>query len=339
MVSCSHRRCRLLSGASAGLYEWRNGAPLQAISVLPDGTAALEPALGEENHNVRGALSSDGTRAVWSGESEVTHGETSETVRHLYMRDTASGQTLQLDAAVAPVREPGEEESEVAFQAANSQGTRVLFTDTARLTEDSSLAPVPGAPNNPADLYECQVKEEAGKLACALADLTVDHHVNASADVLNLVPALSEDASYVYFVANGVLAPGASVGHCVRSDQEVPPPGATCNLYLAHEGTISFIATLSNEDSGDWGSTQGVGARGQFVQPRPDLAGVTAGSSPDGRYLAFMSNQSLTGYDNRDASAAAKGARDEEVYLYDSATKLLAVRLMQSERATAARRL
>ena len=50
---------------------------------------------------------------------------------------------------------------------------------------------------------------------------------------------------------------------------------------------------------------------------------MTARVSPDGRYLAFMSNRSLTGYDNVDANPAAKGARDEEVYLYDAATKLL----------------
>jgi hypothetical protein len=42
--------------------------------------------------------------------------------------------------------------------------------------------------------------------------------------------------------------------------------------------------------------------------------------SPDGRYLAFMSEASLTGYDNRDAIS---GAMDEEVYLYDAATNHL----------------
>ena len=36
-----------------------------------------------------------------------------------------------------------------------------------------------------------------------------------------------------------------------------------------------------------------------------------------------MSDQPLTGYDNVDANPAAKGARDEEVYLYDAQTQLL----------------
>ena len=59
------------------------------------------------------------------------------------------------------------------------------------------------------------------------------------------------------------------------------------------------------------------------IEPLQDLADVTAGVSPDGEYLAFMSDRSLTGYDNVDANPAAKGARDEEVYLYDASTKLL----------------
>src|SRR5262249_37638807 len=37
--------------------------------------------------------------------------------------------------------------------------------------------------------------------------------------------------------------------------------------------------------------------------------------SPNGRYFAFMSAASLTGYDNRDQ---ASGKPDEEVYLYDA---------------------
>ncbi len=312
----------LLKGTAAGLYEWHAGSALEPVSILPDGSPALEPALGEEGHNVRGAVAAGGTRVVWTGESEVLNGETPETVRHLYMRNLPTGQTVQLDAAGQGVQEPGEEESEVGFQAANTEGTRIFFTDTARLTEDSNLAPIPGVPGNPADLYECEIIEEAGKLACKLHDLTVDHRTHEGADVLNLAAAVSEDGSYVYFVANGVLAPGAAPGHCVHLDQESPPPNATCNLYVWHNGTTSFIATLSDEDSGDWGSTEGPGRRGQFIEPRPDLANVTAGSSPDGRYFAFMSDRSLTGYENRDANPAAKGARDEEVYLYNAATKL-----------------
>ena len=48
---------------------------------------------------------------------------------------------------------------------------------------------------------------------------------------------------------------------------------------------------------------------------------MTARVSPDGNYLAFMSDMSLTGYDNEDVSSKAPGERlDEEVYLYDAET-------------------
>jgi hypothetical protein len=44
---------------------------------------------------------------------------------------------------------------------------------------------------------------------------------------------------------------------------------------------------------------------------------MTSRVSPDGRYLAFMSERSLTGYGNRDVSS---GVPDEEVFLYDAST-------------------
>ncbi len=310
----------LLQGSSAGLYEWHQGA-LSLLSLLPNGSPALEPQLGMQSRNARGALSDDGQRIFFSGESELPHGEEAELVDHLYMRDVATQSTLQIDAAAPGIEEPGEEESEVAFQGANSAGTKVFFTDTARLSGESRLDPSPGSEENPADLYECEVIEGQSGPSCELSDLSVDQNPGESAEVLNLAPAISQDGSYIYFVANGVLAPGATPGHCVRSEQETPAPEATCNLYVSHEGAVSFIATLSNEDSGDWGSSEGPGPRGPSIEPRPDLADLTASSSPSGQYLAFMSDLPLTGFDNHDQSPAAKGARDEEVYLYDASSK------------------
>jgi hypothetical protein len=95
----------------------------------------------------------------------------------------------------------------------------------------------------------------------------------------------SEDGSYVYFVAGNL------------------------NLYMDHydgaKWDQTLIATLSSEDRGDW----------------QNLSQLTARVSPDGRWLAFMSDRDLTGYDTEDASS---GKPDEEAYLYDSATGHLA---------------
>ena len=202
----------LTVGGEAGLYEWQAGQPLEPVSVLPDGAPALEPALGANSHNVRGAISSDGSRVFFTGESEVDNNGSGETVRHLYMRDLQSGKTIQLDAAVAPIPEPGEEESEVGFQAASSDGTKVFFTDTARLTEDSNLEPVPGSTTTRRTCTSAKSSARTANPSCKLSDLTVDQNGGESAAVLDIVPAVSEDGSYVYFVANGVLAPGASPG-------------------------------------------------------------------------------------------------------------------------------
>ena len=314
----------LLSGSAAGLYEAEAGGGFQLVSVLPNGQPAGdpeigdEPVLGDESTNVRGAISDDGSRVIFYSAGIEEPYEVAEYHR-LYMHDTLTGQTLQLNAAQG-VTEPVGEESEVAFQAATPNGSRVFFSDTAPLTPESSQRPVFGAPNNPADLYECEVIETAGKLSCELKDLTPDPAAG-SADVLNLIIGMSETGEQVYFVANGVLAPGGKPGDCTHTGQETPPAGASCNLYLWQNGTITFIAPVSDEDSGDWGSLKGSGKEGTHVEPRPDLADLTARVSPDGEYLAFMSNQPLTGYDNQDVNTPA--VRDQEVYLYQASTRQL----------------
>ena len=304
----------LLAGSSPGLYETNEAGTLELVSVLPGGAPALAPQLGDEDTLLRGALSGAGSRVIFSSEP-LEEGAPAG----LYLRDTTIGQTLQVNAAQGVV-EPTGEEAEVAFQGASADGSRVFFTDTAPLTAESGQRP--GGEHAEADLYECEVLEQAGRLSCALKDLTAVTG-GGGADVLNVVTGVSGDGSSVYFVANGVLAPGASQGDCVHESQETTPPGATCNLYAWHEGAIAFVATLSDEDSGDWGSLHGPGRVGGFAANRPDPADVTAGVSPDGQYLAFMSDRPLTGYENADADHPGEGIRDEEVYLYDANSRLL----------------
>ena len=71
---------------AGGLYEWQAGAPLQLVSVLPDGMPApdepgREPSLGDAGGpNARGAISSDGTRVFWSEADE----------EGVYLRDTSA---------------------------------------------------------------------------------------------------------------------------------------------------------------------------------------------------------------------------------------------------------
>jgi hypothetical protein len=153
----------------------------------------------------------------------------------------------------------------------------------------------------------CELVEREHELACNLTDLSRVSKTR-SAEVEGAVIGASKDGNTVYYVANAALAPGASQGHC---EGERPSINSTCNLYMAHlaggEWKTTFIAALSGEDGPVFALNQSF-----------SMSTVSSRVSPNGEYLAFMSNRSLTGYDNVDASAEAKGARDEEVFLYSA---------------------
>jgi DNA-binding beta-propeller fold protein YncE len=291
-----------LTGASSGpgLYEWAAGK-LKFVSMLPAGTPAHEPELGYY-HVAANAISSDGTRIIWTSKEENTGNG------HLYIRDTVAGETgetVQLDKAQGKTPEP--EQGSARFQTASADGSRVFFTDKQRLTADSTAEPGQGAGKS--DLYECEIVEVGGKLVCHLKDLTVDPNAGEHAAVQGLLLGANEDGSSVYLVAQGVLAVINKNGE--NGNGETPEAGKD-NLYELHysgtEWTTTFIAVLSTEDRPEW---EGNGIA--------NSAFLTARVSPSGRYLAFMSAASPTGYDNEDATSKRVGERlDEEVYLYDS---------------------
>jgi hypothetical protein len=172
------------------------------------------------------------------------------------------------------------------YQTMSSDGSRVFFLENGDL-----------------HVYNAGTPYDAG----TTADLTPNHGPGAvSAGVQESVSDVSEDGSSVYFVATGALSSEAN------ATGEKATAGAD-NLYLLREsgGTWQaprFIGTLSSEDEPSW----------HAGSPAPDLHRVSSRVSPDGRYLAFMSSRPLTGYDNVDSNPEAKGARDEEVFLYDS---------------------
>ncbi len=272
-------------------YELTAGE-LTLVSVLSDGRASSEAnlaaAVGQGGLSMRGAVSSDGNRVAF---------ETNGAGVHLYLRDLARAQTLQLDepqlgaagGAGAPV-----------FQAASEDGSRVLFTDPSRLTADATAKA--GAP----DLYMCEVEVKGGQLACALSDLSVDPNPGEAASVQGEVSAIDVSGAHVYFAANGVLTSTPNA----RGETAVPgvcnsEGEADCNLYEYDTSAreISLVAVLSSHDDPDWAG-RSIG-----------LGNLTARSSPNGRYYTFMSQRSLTGYDNRDAQS---GQRDAEVFQLDT---------------------
>jgi WD40-like Beta Propeller Repeat len=261
------------------LYEW-TGGQLKLVSVLPVGEVRAGPVwLGDYDGSARHAVSDDGSRVMWAAAIAPSG------FSHLYVRDVARSETMRLDLPQGNASEGVSSSPE--FMTASSDGSRIFFL-AERLTEDSSFTG--------RDLYEYDLNAPVGS---RLTDITVDSHVGEASRVAGVLGA-SEDGSYVYFAAAGALAPGAVHGQCGEIS---PSPGAQelCNLYVRHDGMTALVAVLSSKDHPDWSG---------------DL--VFTGSarvSPNGRWLAFMSNRSLTGYDTRDALS---GRPDEEVYIYDA---------------------
>jgi DNA-binding beta-propeller fold protein YncE len=178
-----------------------------------------------------------------------------------------------------------------SFKAATADGSKVFFLDENKLTADSTAEV--GEP----DLYECALPEGASK--CELSDLTVAS-AGGHAGVLRVTPLGRHDSSDVYFTANGVLA--ANKREYTDAEGKTVVEGAQAgkeNLYLWNGKETTFIAS---------GVERG-------------LRGIEQ-TSPDGRWLAFESEKSLTGYNNKLAtgSSCASSFGCQELFLYSAVT-------------------
>jgi hypothetical protein len=255
------------------LYEWTKAdGKVQPVSVFPNGEvapatkgthygAAGERFAGAENCDVarrivRHAVSEDGSRAFW------TYAPNDESKRtELFVRVDGS-ETIQLDRKESGVKE--DNSGDGVFWAANADGSVAYFTAPRRLV--SGANPKAGEP----DLYRYQFGQ-----ASPLSDITKG---SGPADVRGVV-GISDDGSYVYFVAGAVLSADANEAGQVAE-------AGKSNLYLHHEDETSFIATLAGQaDGGVWSAN-----------PREMRARV----SPDGRHLGFLSIEAekLASYDN-----------------------------------------
>jgi hypothetical protein len=317
IVVLSHEENPLefVEGAGADdLYEWSAGK-LAPLGVTPagapwngapcTGVVGLGVPGGEGNFGIdsRNALSPDGNLAVFTGEGVCEH--------HLFIRDVASKRTVQLDE-VQPGASGGSEPAGASYEDASVGDEHVFFTDSQHLTENSTGANG-GHENRAADLYEYDLDRatDTGQPT----NMTVPVNAGEAAGVLGVL-GVSEDGSVVYFVANGVLSTNdnahketAEPGNC-EEHNAIEEINGSCSLYVAHYDGSGwerpvFIATLSSKDNNDWSQS----------------GNQTARVSPNGKWLAFMSQRSLTGYDNEDVTSPKPGERmDEEAFLYSADT-------------------
>lgn len=151
------------------------------------------------------------------------------------------------------------------YRGASVNGSRVFFTSRVELTNDADTGPE----DNAANLYEYDFEKPEGE---HLSDLTVDTVDPDGAGVLGLVTA-SEDGSYVYFVAEGVLTNG-------KNSEGRGPVAGQPNLYLSRGGVVSFIATLAPRVGG--GEFPGLAnALGDGYGDEEDWLGEEGGTSYD----------------------------------------------------------
>ena len=209
--------------------------------------------------------------------SRVIFNGISEGKKGLLLRDTVREETVRLAG------------SEAVFLTASADGSRVFFTSEKG-----------GGP-----LEECVIGEDGeAHLRCNASGMPLD--LSQGQGILAPIQGASEDASSLYFASESALTGEETNQHGEKARAGQP------NLYLLREGTIVLVAVLSPADAPDWGGGR-YSSGGKLKQPERALSGLTARVSPDGRWLAFMSERSLTGYDNHDALT---GQPDQEVFLF-----------------------
>jgi len=279
----------LVQGAALrSIYSWRDGG-IEAVSKLPEseGGEVVKAMLGSGPGSVRHAFSSDGSRIFWSPTESYTPAGIG--LPALYLWDRESGKSVRLDTVKSG---GGAGQERPAFNVASADGRVVFFTDSQRLTKDAS-------PSG-RDLYRCEIGSVGTSLGCvSLTDISAPLAGSGdSAGVLDQVSGSSEDGARLYFVARGVLTEEPN-GRGEGAEAGRP------NLYFWEEGSeLRFVASLSNGDFPVWGGV-----------PSRELgyaADISAAASPDGRFFAFTSEESLTGYENRNES----GEPNTEVFVF-----------------------
>jgi hypothetical protein len=176
----------------------------------------------------------------------------------IYMREPAAARTIPVSAGTEPA----------LWQAATTDGSMVFYTEGE-------------------NLYRFDVASE-----------TREALTSGAAGVLGTLGISTEDGSYVYFVATGVLA-GNENANEEKAEEEAG------NLYEWHDSETTFIGRISTEGSDRY-------AWREFYSASPGApahGGKSSRVTPDGTALLFASQARLTGY---------ASAEFDELYLYDA---------------------
>jgi hypothetical protein len=277
------------------LYMWdRASGHVSLVSVLP-GEPAEAPNGGAR---IRGtgyhAISQNGNRAYF------TATETGQ----IYLRRGLAGpspDTVHVSAPEEGVVDPdGPQPAEL--QEVTPDGSLAYFLSSEKLTADATT----GASDGGRDLYRYDA--DTGTLVDVAPDL-----VDPNGAKMQGLLGVSADGSSGYFAAEGVLAPGGTLGQY--------------NIYRFVEEesgnfTFTFVARLSHDDPNEGEDTT------NWTRPRAQLtegnASKTSRVSPDGQSLVFSSRRSITGYDNHGCGRSGFFHEAcQELYLYSAGSESL----------------
>jgi hypothetical protein len=247
------------------------------------GSSSAYPGRGSIGGSTYNAISADGTRVYFTALACGAQPQVNE----LFAREelpAAPGEVPAKEARTVAISEPAKEGCSICdtsqpasavFQGASEDGSKVFFT-----TEQELL---PGTTTGE-NLYEYDFDRPAGERVTLVSEGAANPEVQG-------VARISEDGSHVYFVARGRLTSSAN------GAGETATEGLD-NLYVSAEGRVSFVATLSEDDTQDWAA----------ADERPVQA------SRDGRFLVFVSQADLT-HENLSLRPGV-----EQVFQYDAQT-------------------
>jgi hypothetical protein len=256
------------------LYEWNGNKPpgeeLILAGILPDGEAPIDGSVAGPGGPALRGRTGGATGEFYTQDTVSEDGSrmffTDVGTGQIYMREPEAARTIPVSSGAEPAY----------WRAATADGSDVFYTEGE-------------------DLYRFDVVSE-----------TREPLTSGAAGVLGMLGIATENGSYAYFVATGVLADNKS------GNGEEAETGEG-NLYEWHAGETVFIARLNTEDLYDEYNWRG------FYKANPDVAPAAGEKSsrviPDGQAMFFTSQERLTRYDNAD---------QVEIYLYDATSGKLA---------------
>jgi hypothetical protein len=248
------------------LYEWDESRPsgeeLSLAGILPDGKAPAGGSVAGPGGPALGGAVGGATGKFYTQNTISVDGS------RIFFSDAGTGRIYMREPEAA--RTIPVSAGQAYWRAATTDGSSVFYTEGE-------------------DLYRFDVGSE-----------TREALTSAAAGVLGTLGIATENGSYAYFVATGVLADNEN-GNKERAKL------GEANLYEWHSGETIFISRLSMEDGYDEYDWR------DFYSSNPGAAPATGEKSsrvdPGGTTVLFASGAQLTSYAN---------VGFDELYLYDA---------------------